>query len=123
MPLSSGSLNPAFRPSSLMPPKKRRSRTGKTARRKKTKDVGIPRVQLASIVERQIDKFGLSRNDAAIIVRDAASQVSRLMTGHAYEFSSDRLIEWLTRLGTDVTLRIKHAKKLGRRGKVRITVE
>jgi len=106
-----------------MPPKKRRSRTGKTARRKKTKDVGIPRVQLASIVERQIDKFGLSRNDAAIIVRDAASQVSRLMTGHAYEFSSDRLIEWLTRLGTDVTLRIKHAKKLGRRGKVRITVE
>ena len=102
-----------------MPPKKRSRR--RTAPRKKTAaDKGIPRVLLASVVQRQINRFGLSRNDASKVVRDAASQVSRMMTGHAFEFSSDRMVDWLTRLGSDVTITIRHARKLGRRGKVRI---
>jgi predicted XRE-type DNA-binding protein len=80
----------------------------------------ISRAVLARETQRQIERFGLSREVAAIVVRDAASQVSRLMTGHANEFSADRLVGWLTRLGSDVTITIRHAPRLGRRGKVRI---
>ena len=106
-----------------MPPRKRSTRKKSRRTKSSSKDVGIPRVKLATIVQLQIDRFGLSRNDAAVIVDDAASQVSRLMTGHAYEFSSDRLVEWLTRLGSDVTLSVRHARRLGRRGKVQLKVE
>ena len=83
---------------------------------------GIPRAFLGRETQKQIDKFGLSRDDAAVVVKDAASQMSRLMTGHLAEFSADRLAKMLMRLGTDITITLKHASKLGRRGRVRIKV-
>jgi hypothetical protein len=46
--------------------------------------------------------------------------MSRLMNGHFAEFSADRLVKMLLRLGSDVTVTVKHARKLGRRGKARI---
>ena len=52
----------------------------------------ISRAVLGKELQRQIDRLGLSRNDAARIVRDAASQMSRLMTGHFNEFSADRMV-------------------------------
>jgi len=82
----------------------------------------ISRALLTRELQRQIDRFGLSREVAATVVRDAATQVSRLMRGHANEFSADRLVGWLNRLGSDVTITIRHAPRLGRRGKVRIRV-
>jgi len=78
----------------------------------------IPRLLLAREVQRLIKKFDLTRQLASLIVDDAASQVSRLMTGHYREFSADRLVKMLTRLGADVTITIRPAKKLGHRGKV-----
>jgi predicted XRE-type DNA-binding protein len=79
----------------------------------------IPRAELARELQKRINQLGLSRNDAAIAVGDAASQMSRLMTGHITDFSADRLVKMLLRLGSDVTITIRHgnAKK---RGKVRV---
>jgi predicted XRE-type DNA-binding protein len=97
------------------------------ARRKKEaaslKKDGIPRAVLGRETQRQIERFNLSRDDAAVIVKDAASQMSRLMTGHLAEFSADRLAKMLTRLGSSITITVKHAKKLGKRGRVVVRVE
>lgn len=84
---------------------------------------GVPRYDLAAIVQSRISHLGLSRNDAAKVVHDAASQVSRLMTGHANEFSTDRLIDWLNMLGSDVTVTIRHGRQRRKRGKVRLRVD
>jgi predicted XRE-type DNA-binding protein len=88
-----------------------------------TRRDSIPRVVLAREVRRRVDKSGLSRNVAALVLEDAPSQMSRLMTGHAHEFSSDRLIGFLLRLGSDVTIIIKHSRRVGRRGKMRVKVD
>jgi len=80
----------------------------------------IRRVILGREIQRQIDRFGLSRRLAAVAVGDAATQLSRLMKGHFSEFSADRLVKMLVRLGSDVTITIRHPNRLGRRGRVRI---
>ena len=101
--------------------RKARRKVRKTAKKRATGSPrgNIPRSVLAREVQRRIDKFGLSRNVAAIVIGDAATQVSRLMTGHANEFSADRLMGFLLRLGSDVTITIRHSPQL-RRGKIRV---
>jgi predicted XRE-type DNA-binding protein len=101
----------------------RRRTRAKSARKSRTttrQRDAIPRTLVAREVQRQIERFGLSREAAGVVVGDAATQMSRLMTGHVREFSVDRLTKMLIRLGSDVTITIRHAPKLGRRGKVRI---
>lgn len=104
-----------------MPRKARKTTTRKPKRRGSSlrRDT-IPRAFLGKEVQRQINKFGLSRETAARLVDDAASQMSRVMTGHFADFSADRLAKFLTRLGSDVTIVVRHAAKLGKRGKVRV---
>ena len=80
----------------------------------------IPRALIARELQKRITQLGLSRNDAAIAVGDAASQMSRLMTGHITDFSADRLVKMLLRLGSDVTITIRHASGMKKRGKVRV---
>jgi predicted XRE-type DNA-binding protein len=82
----------------------------------------ISRTLLAKQVQGRLKAYGLSQTMAAKIVDDAATQMSRLMNGHFAEFSADRLVKMLLRLGSDVTLTVKHAAKLGRRGKSRIKI-
>ena len=81
----------------------------------------IPRSVLGRELQRRINAFGLSRDAAAKLVDDAASQMSRLMTGHIEEFSADRLVKMLLRLGTDVDISLRHSTRLGKRGRVRIS--
>ena len=80
----------------------------------------IPRTAIARELQKRINQLGLSRNDAAIAVGDAASQMSRLMTGHITDFSADRLVKMLLRLGSDVTISIRHGAGMKKRGKVRV---
>lgn len=80
----------------------------------------IPRSLLARELQKRITQLGLSRNDAAIAVGDAASQMSRLMTGHITDFSADRLVKMLLRLGSDVTITVRHGSNAKKRGKVRV---
>lgn len=101
-------------------------KTRRTARRKTSRtgaslrNDSIPRALLARELQKRITQLGLSRNDAAIAVGDAASQMSRLMTGHITDFSADRLVKMLLRLGSDVTITIRHGSKARKRGKVRV---
>jgi predicted XRE-type DNA-binding protein len=99
-------------------PKKGRKASNK--RVATTRKDAIPRLLLAREVRRRVEKSGLSRNVAALVLGDAPSQMSRLMTGHVREFSSDRLMGFLLRLGADVTITIKHSRRLGGRGKMRV---
>lgn len=101
--------------------------------RKRCKHDGINRVILGNAVRERITRLGLSRDEAAKIVKDAASQMSRLMTFHDDEFSADRLVKMLVRLGCSVNVNVygtrerftdkSHARRamLGR-GRVQLTV-
>ncbi len=80
----------------------------------------IPRTVLGGETQKVIRRFGLTRELAAAVVGDASSQMSRLMTGHFADFSADRIAKFLIRLGSDITITLKHAPRLGRRGHVRV---
>lgn len=104
-----------------MATKKRRKTTKKAGRSGSSlRNDSIPRSLLARELQKRINQLGLSRNDAALVVGDAASQMSRLMTGHITDFSADRLVKMLLRLGSDVTITIRHAPNMRKRGKVRV---
>ena len=93
----------------------------RTASRNPLAKDSIPRSILGRELQRRINAFGLSRDAAAKLVDDAASQMSRLMTGHIEEFSADRLVKMLLRLGTDVDITLRHSNRLGKSGRVRIS--
>ncbi len=81
----------------------------------------LPRKPLARAVARRITQLGLSRAGAAKLVGDAASQMSRLMTGHANEFSADRLTGFLVDLGCIVTVDVVVPQR-PQKGRCRVTV-
>lgn len=97
------------------------AKTKRSARGASRRDT-IPRATLGRELQRQIDRFGLSRRLAAVAVGEAETQISRLMTGHFNEFSADRLVGMLNRLGSDVTISIRHSPLLGPRGRVRLKI-
>ena len=92
--------------------------------RAKLKRDGIPRAALWVALYERIVQLRLSREQAAKLVHDAASQMSRLMTGNVSEFSADRFTLMLTRLGVDidVVVRVKHPMlhEQSKRGRVRV---
>lgn len=88
--------------------------------REKTARDHLPRLPLAREVQRRIETLGLTRVQAARIVRDADSQLSRLMSGHVHDFSADRLVGMLVSLGVDVEVVIRHPRPPKRHGKVSI---
>jgi predicted XRE-type DNA-binding protein len=100
-----------------------RVQPSKIARKKLAKD-RLPRLPLAQATCQLIERRGLSRQAASLVVKDAASQVSRLMTGHFHEFSADRMVGFLLDLGANVHIAVSlpPARKLnGRVPKGRVT--
>lgn len=92
------------------------------AKRGVAKDT-IKRVVIGKAIIALANERGLSRARMAKIVGDAASQMSRLMTGHFGEFSVDRLAEFWVKLGgsIDVTLtRPTHNSRKRGRAEVRV---
>ena len=84
----------------------------------------IPRIVLGRELQRRVRAMGVTRSEAAKFVDDAATQMSRIMTGHIYEFSADRLAKFLVRLGCDIDVVIKHPGRgeRPRRGRVKTRV-
>lgn len=81
----------------------------------------IPRRKLAAAVQKIAERFDMTRAETALQVKDAASQMSRLMTGHVGEFSADRLAGYLVALGADIDITITlPTQRTKKRGKVRI---
>lgn len=102
---------------------KKRAKLRATKRRLESD--AIPRKQLAAELQRRIKYLGLNRNEAAAVVKDAASQMSRLMTGYITDFSADRIVKMLLRTGCDVHIAIRpresaDRKRAMKRGRVKI---
>lgn len=70
------------------------------------KNDGIPRGPLARALQQRIVHLGLSRDEAGKRLKDAPSQMSRLMTGHIDEFSADRIAKMLVRAGADIDVHV-----------------
>jgi len=99
-----------------------RRSVSRTARDKKRsaaalKADAISRSLLGRRVLGRLKACEITQAMAAKVVADAATQMSRLANGNFVEFSADRLVGILLRLGSDVTLTIKHASRLGWRGR------
>lgn len=94
----------------------------KRRRRSPLKSDALPRAALGKEVKRQVRRLGLTQAMTAKLVDDATTQINRLMNDHIEEFSADRLVKFLLRLGSDVTVEIRHSRKLGRRGKASVRV-
>lgn len=104
--------------------KLKRGQRPKITKPAKLKNDGVPRGKLWAALYDRIVELGLTRAQAALIVRDAASQLSRLMTGHVHEFSADRLALMLLGLSCDIEIIVSpryfgsHAFRMSRSGPI-----
>jgi len=82
----------------------------------------IPKEPLAREIRRLIEERGLSQVDAAVIVHDAASQLSLLLSGKLRGFSTDRLVRTLLYLGREVELVVRPAAAGRKRRQAAVTI-
>jgi predicted XRE-type DNA-binding protein len=83
--------------------KRRRTRVSNESRQAQV----IPKEPLAREIRRLVTEKGLSQADAAVVVQDAASQLSLLLSGKLRGFSIDRLVRTLLRLGREVEIVVR----------------
>ncbi|MFN2399316.1 MAG: helix-turn-helix domain-containing protein [Gemmatimonadaceae bacterium] len=85
------------------------------------RDVGFPpeeaahlliRADLMIEVERLLKARGLTQVQAAKLLRITQPRVSDLVRGRVALFTIDTLVEFLTRLGVSVTVRLKKARRV-----------
>jgi len=98
--------------------KRRRKAAAKSSRQLQT----IPKEPLAREIRRLIEERGLSQADAAVIVRDAASQLSLLLSGKLRGFSIDRMVRTLLHLGREVELVVRPSTSGRRRRQATVTI-
>jgi predicted XRE-type DNA-binding protein len=99
--------------------KRRRSAASKTTRRQAQV---IPKEPLAREIRRLVTEKGLSQVDAAVIVQDAASQLSLLLSGKLRGFSTERLVRTLVRLGREVEIIVRPATRSQRPRQAIVTI-
>jgi len=100
--------------------KRRRTSASKSSSRTSRQAQTIPKEPLAREIRRLIEERGLSQVDAAVVVHDAASQLSLLLSGKLRGFSTDRLVRTLLYLGRDVELVVRPSARKRRQATVRI---
>jgi predicted XRE-type DNA-binding protein len=98
--------------------KRRRRTASKVPRQTQT----IPKEPLAREIRRLVEERGLSQADAAVIVHDAASQLSLLLSGKLRGFSIDRLVRTLLYLGREVELVVRPSASGRKRRQATVTV-
>jgi predicted XRE-type DNA-binding protein len=94
----------------------KRRRATKALRQAQT----IPKEPLAREIRRLVTERGLSQADAAVVVQDAASQLSLLLSGKLRGFSVDRLVRTLLRLGRRVEIVVSPSSQRLRQAAVTI---
>ena len=82
-------------------------------------DLGVPNAREALIkadliikLARTIKAKGIGQARAAMMLGITQPQVSNLLRGNTYGFSTDRLLGLLIRLGYDVNVRIEKARRV-----------
>jgi predicted XRE-type DNA-binding protein len=74
--------------------------------------------RLAAFIAKDIAARDVTQIEAARLMRDAPSQVSQVVGGHLRGFSTKRLMTMITRLGYDVRISVKKARR--RTGDIRL---
>lgn len=90
------------------------------SKRNPLKDDVVSRTRLGRIIQKRADQLQLSRNAMGERVKDAPSQMSRLMTNHFNEFSVERLVRYASMLGCDVTVSVSPRVRTSTIGHVRV---
>lgn len=80
-------------------------------------DLGLPhseellaKADLAIAVTQLIQERGLTQREAAQVLGIDQPKVSKIMRGVLTEFSTERLMQFVTRLGRDVEIRVKRIR-------------
>ena len=90
-------------------------------------DLGLPdpeehlaKAELASRISAAIRQLGLTQTAAAERLGIDQPKVSRLLRGYLTNFSTERLMHFLTLLGQDIDIIVKPATDSRRQGHVRV---
>ncbi len=93
-------------------------------------DMGLPepeeelaKAQLAAHIERAITQRRLTQAKAAALMGIDQPKVSALINGRLQNFSSERLMRLLTRLGQDVDVTVRATPRRRVRGRIRVVSE
>jgi predicted XRE-type DNA-binding protein len=83
-------------------------------------DEELAKAQLASHIRRVIRHRRLTQVAAASLMGIDQPKVSALLNGRLANFSSDRLLRFLTALGQDVEITVKTAPRSRTQGRIRV---
>ena len=90
-------------------------------------DLGLPdaeerlaKAALAVAISRVIEERGLTQRQAAAVMGIDQPKVSHLLRGRLRDFSTDRLMGFLTSLGRDLEIVVRPAPKSRKRGRIHV---
>lgn len=84
-------------------------------------EVRLAKAGLASAIQDVIELRALTQTEAARIMGVNQPKVSKIIRGRLSEFSTERLLNYLVRLGTDVDIVIhKKEPNVGREGTIHV---
>jgi predicted XRE-type DNA-binding protein len=90
-------------------------------------DLGLPhpeerlaKAQLAHAIARTIAQRGLTQREAAALMGIDQPKVSHVLRGRLADFSTQRLLTFLTGLGRDVEIVVKTAPRSRKHGRLRV---
>ncbi len=90
-------------------------------------DLGLPypeerlaKAELAHAISRAIKERGLTQREAAQLMGIDQPKVSHVLRGRLADFSTERLMSFLTGLGRDVEIVVRPAPKSRKRGRLHV---
>ncbi len=83
----------------------------------------LAKAKLATLIWKIIADRKLTQSAAGKIIGLDQPKVSALLRGRLANFSSDRLLRFLTALGEDVDIVVRHAPRSRDRGRVRVLTD
>jgi len=90
-------------------------------------DLGLPnpeerlaKADLALAISRAIKERGLTQREAATLMGIDQPKVSHVLRGRLADFSTERLISFLTGLGRDIEIVVRPAPKSRKRGRLHV---
>ena len=90
-------------------------------------DLGLPnpeerlaKAQLAYAIQKAIDERGLTQREAATLMGIDQPKVSHILRGRLADFSTERLMKFLTGLGRDVEIVVKPSPRSRKKGRLRV---
>ncbi len=80
----------------------------------------LAKAELALAISRVIKERGLTQREAAALLGIDQPKVSHVLRGRLADFSTERLMNFLTSLGRDVEIVVRPAPKSRKRGRLHV---